>query len=68
MRLVSCKVGLTRGGLCEVDYVRWVMRGGSHVRWVSRKVDYARYESPSEMFHTLIFAICKEFKTTQQKS
>ena len=34
-RWVSRKVGLTRGGL--------------------REVDYARYESPSEMFHSLIF-------------
>ena len=50
-----CKVGLMQGGLREVDYARWVTRGVSHVRWVSREVDYARYESPSEMFHSLIF-------------
>ena len=42
------KVGLTRGELREVDYVRWV----------SREVGYARYESPSEMFHSLIFCLC----------
>ena len=54
---------IMRGGLCEVGHVRWVMRGGSHkvdyVRWIMqgglREVDYARYESPSEMFHSLIF-------------
>ena len=43
------EVGVTRGRLCKVDYVRWVTRGGL------REVDYARYESPSEMFHSLIF-------------
>ena len=26
------------------------------MRWVSREVGYARYESPSEMFHSLIFS------------
>ena len=45
------------------------MQGGSHARWITRgelrevgltrdglrEVDYARYESPSEMFHSLIF-------------
>ena len=56
-----CKVGLMRGG----SHVRQIMqgglrevcltRGGSHTRWVSREVDYARYESPSEMCHSLIF-------------
>ena len=45
-RWVSCKVGLTRSG--------------SHARWVSREVDYARYESPSEMFHSLIFLNCNQ--------
>ena len=25
------------------------------MRWVSHEVDYVRYESPSEMFHSLIF-------------
>ena len=35
------EVGLTRGELREVG----LTRGGS----------YARYESPSEMFHSLIF-------------
>ena len=42
------------GGLREVSYARWV----------SREVDYARYESPSEMFHSLIFYISKlDFST-----
>ena len=44
-RWVSREVGLTQGGLCEVDYMRWVtrgglrevvMRGGSHARWIMR--------------------------------
>ena len=41
-----CKVGYTRwdtqGGLCEVGYAGWVMRDGLR-------------ESPSEVFHSLIF-------------
>ena len=32
----------------------------SYARWVSREVDYARYESPSEMFHSLIFFLFVE--------
>ena len=41
-----------QGGLRKVC----LTRGGSHARWVSREVDDARYESPSEMFHSLIFS------------
>ena len=40
-------MGVTRGGLHEVG----VMQGGCH----------ARYESPSEMFHSLIFVLCGLF-------
>ena len=51
------------GGLREVDHVRWIMQGGlckvGYARWITRgglrEVDYARYESPSELFHSLIF-------------
>ena len=46
-------MGLTRGELRKVG----LTRGGSHMRWVLREVDYVRYESPSEMFHSLIFCI-----------
>ena len=38
-----------QGGSCEVFHARWVTQGGIH------KVGYARYESPSEIFHSLIF-------------
>ena len=38
------------------------MQGGSHTRWVSREVDYMRYESPSEMFHSLIFSFAFQTK------
>ena len=63
VRWVSREVSVTRGG-CHMRWVSrevGVTRGGCHVRWVSREVGYmrggfhARYESPSEMFHSLIF-------------
>ena len=38
-----------------MGYTRWVKRGEL------REVDYARYESPSEMFHSLIFFLIKGF-------
>ena len=52
-------VGVTRGGLCKVGYVRWIMQGGlckvggrvwgGHARWVmqggSCEVGYARWVS-----------------------
>ena len=41
-----------------MDYVKWVMRGGSrevgHMRWVTRG---GLREVPSKMFHSLIFSI-----------
>ena len=53
------EVGYARWVSCEAGYARWITRGGlckvSYARWVSREVDYTRYESPSEMFHSLIF-------------
>ena len=58
-RWVSHEVGLMQGGLFEVDYARWVSHEVSYARWVSREVGYARYESPSEMFHSLIFYMVK---------
>ena len=36
---------VTRGGLHEVSYVRWVSCEVSYVRWVSCEVGYARWVS-----------------------
>ena len=42
------------------------------MRWVSCEVDYVRYESPSEMFHSLIFEtfcfLCKDLSLLKEKS